>query len=88
MDKNVEIGLLLDFYGNFLTERQREIIGLYYEENLTFTEIAENLEISKQAVSDAIKRSEKILYEIFLPSDRENLILYPSFILLYLFHSS
>ena len=63
MDKNVEIGLLLDFYGNFLTERQREIIGLYYEENLTFTEIAENLEISKQAVSDAIKRSEKILYD-------------------------
>lgn len=64
MDKNVEIGLLLDFYGNFLTERQREIIGLYYEENLSFTEIAENLEITKQAVSDAIKRSEKILYDM------------------------
>lgn len=63
MDKNVEIGLLLDFYGNFLTDRQREIIELYYEENLSFTEIAENLEISKQAVSDAVKRAEKILYD-------------------------
>ena len=63
MDKNVEIGLLLDFYGNFLTDRQREIIELYYEENLSFTEIAENLEISKQAVSHAVKRSEKILYD-------------------------
>ena len=63
MDKNVEIGLLLDFYGKFLTDRQREIIELYYEENLSFTEIAENLEISKQAVSDAVKRAEKILYD-------------------------
>lgn len=63
MDKNVEINLLLDFYGNLLTERQREVMGLYYEDNLSLTEIAEDLSISKQGVSDILKRSEKVLYD-------------------------
>ena len=63
MDKNVEIALLLDFYGNILTERQREIMNLYYEDNLSLSEIAEELNISKQGVSDSLKRSEKVLYD-------------------------
>lgn len=63
MDKNVEIALLLDFYGNMLTARQREIMNLYYEDNLSLSEIAEELSISKQGVSDSIKRSEKVLYD-------------------------
>ena len=63
MDKNVEINLLLDFYGNLLTERQREVMSLYYEDNLSLTEIAEDLSISKQGVSDILKRSEKVLYD-------------------------
>ena len=63
MDKNVEICLLLDFYGNLLTDRQKEIMTLYYEDNLSLTEVACELSISKQGVSDSIKRSEKILYE-------------------------
>lgn len=63
MDKNVEICLLLDFYGNLLTDRQREIMTLYYEDNLSLTEAAEELNISKQGVSDSLKRSEKILYD-------------------------
>lgn len=63
MDKNVEIALLLDFYGNMLTDRQREIMNLYYEDNLSLSEIAEELSISKQGVSDSIKRSEKVLYD-------------------------
>jgi len=63
MDKNVEICLLLDFYGKLLTDRQREIMSLYYEDNLSLTEVAEELNISKQGVSDSLKRSEKILYE-------------------------
>lgn len=63
MDKNVEIALLLDFYGNMLTDRQREIMNLYYEDNLSLSEIAEELNISKQGVSDSIKRSEKVLYD-------------------------
>ncbi len=63
MDKNVEVCLLLDFYGNMLTERQKEIMNLYYEDNLSLTEVAEELNISKQGVSDCIKRSEKVLYD-------------------------
>ena len=63
MDKNVEIALLLDFYGNMLTERQREIMNLYYEDNLSLSEIAEEINISKQGVSDSLKRSEKVLYD-------------------------
>ena len=63
MDKNVEICLLLDFYGKLLTDRQREIMSLYYEDNLSLTEVAEELNISKQGVSDSLKRSEKVLYE-------------------------
>ena len=63
MDKNVEICLLLDFYGKLLTDRQREIMTLYYEDNVSLTEVAEELNISKQGVSDSLKRSEKVLYE-------------------------
>ena len=63
MDKNVEIALLLDFYGNMLTERQREIMNLYYEDNVSLSEIAEELNISKQGVSDSLKHSEKVLYD-------------------------
>lgn len=63
MEKNVEVCLLLDFYGKMLTDRQREIMMLYYEDNLSLTEIAGELGISKQGVSDSIKRSEKVLYE-------------------------
>jgi len=63
LDKNVEICLLLDFYGNLLTDRQKEIMTLYYEDNLSLTEVASELTISKQAVSDSLKRSEKILYD-------------------------
>jgi RNA polymerase sigma factor (sigma-70 family) len=63
LDKNVEIDLLMDFYGNLLTDRQREIMTLYYEDNLSLTEIAEMLGITKQGVSDNIKRAEKALYD-------------------------
>ena len=63
VDKNVEVALLLDFYGNMLTERQREIMILYYEDNLSLSEIAQELGISKQGVSDSLKRSEKALYD-------------------------
>jgi len=64
MDKNIEVGLLMDFYGELLTDRQKDIMDLYYNDNLSLSEIAEGLEISKQGVQDNIKRAEKSLYEV------------------------
>ena len=43
---------LLDVYGELLTERQREILSLYYEEDFSYTEISEELEISREAAMD------------------------------------
>ena len=52
-----EISLYLDFYGDLLTNHQKEILDDYYNEDLSMNEIAENYEISKSAVQDLIKRS-------------------------------
>ena len=50
--------MLFDFYGELLTERQREFFDLYYNEDLSLTEIAENSGISRQGVRDVIVRAE------------------------------
>lgn len=50
-----ELGKLYDFYKELLTDRQREALDLYYNDDLTMIEIAEELGISKQAVSTNIK---------------------------------
>lgn len=63
IEKVVEIGILFENYKNLLTEKQREIISLYYEENYSLGEISENLNVSRQGVYDTLKRSEKILKE-------------------------
>ena len=63
MEMAVYLSLLLDFYGDLLTEKQREFADLYYNENLTLSEIAENGGISRQAVRDALLRAEAILRE-------------------------
>lgn len=52
---------LLDCYGALLTERQRECLDLYYNENLTLGEIAEHFHISRQAVHDAMRHGEEQL---------------------------
>lgn len=57
------INELLDAYDILLTEKQRDIMSLYYKEDFSLAEIAENMDISRSAVSDTIKRSEKILCE-------------------------
>lgn len=65
MTKNFEqITLLLDFYGSMLTERQRNFLEYYYEDDLSLAEIAENEGITRQGVRDAIKRAEGQLFHM------------------------
>ena len=64
MAKNMEIALLLDFYGEMLTEKQKDMIELYYDDDLSLSEIAENAGISRQGVRDSIKRAEGQLLEM------------------------
>ena len=58
MAKDLEISFLLDFYGDMLTEKQREVIEFYYNEDLSLSEIADNEGITRQGVRDSIKRAE------------------------------
>ncbi|MFW6238858.1 MAG: YlxM family DNA-binding protein [Halanaerobiales bacterium] len=61
LEKTIEITLLFDYYGRLLTDKQQEIFNLYYYQDLSLAEIAEKLEISRQAVHDHLQRGEKIL---------------------------
>lgn len=61
--KNLGISYLLDFYGDMLTEKQRDAVELYYNEDLSLAEIAEHSGITRQGVRDSIKRAEAQLFE-------------------------
>ncbi len=61
MDKFTRIGSLYEFYGALLSKRQREATALYYEENCSLAEIAEEFGISRQGVYDALHSAEKAL---------------------------
>ena len=61
-EKNLEIGYLLDFYGDILPERRRDIMDLYYNDDLSLAEIAEQMGITRQAVRDSIKKTEQELF--------------------------
>ncbi|MDI6602248.1 MAG: YlxM family DNA-binding protein [Thermoanaerobacteraceae bacterium] len=61
VDEITEINILYDFYGGLLSKRQADVIELYYEDNLSLGEIAEQLNISRQAVYDTLKRGVKLL---------------------------
>lgn len=63
LDKTVELARLLDAYGELLTERQRECLSLFYEEDFSLAEIAERFAISRQAVHDAIRHGEAQLLD-------------------------
>ena len=61
IEKKLRLVDLFDFYGKMLTDKQFEIMDLYCNCDLSLAEISENLDITRQAVHDAIKRSDKIL---------------------------
>lgn len=61
MDKIYYITLLLDFYGELLTPKQRSVMASYYFDDYSLNEIAEEHSITRQAVQDMIKRTEKLL---------------------------
>ena len=64
MDKKIEVGLMLDFYGQLLNEKQEDIVEMYYNQDLSLSEIAEILGITRQGVHDYLKRSENTLYSM------------------------
>lgn len=61
MSKDLSISMLMDFYGQLLTEKQRITLDLYYNQDYSLSEIAEYADITRQGVRDSIKRGEKQL---------------------------
>lgn len=64
MAKNLAMVVLLDYYGEMLTDKQRELLECYYNADLSLSEIAANEGITRQGVRDAIKRGEAMLCEM------------------------
>ena len=60
-EKNLNLGYLLDFYGELLPERKRSVVDMYYNEDLSLGEIAEQIGISRQGVRDIVKKAEEEL---------------------------
>ncbi len=63
-EKNLNVSYLLDFYGAALTQKQREVMEQYYNDDLSLAEIAANFGITRQGVRDAIKRGECVMQEL------------------------
>ena len=61
--KEIKYGVLLDFYGDLLTEKQRGALDLYYNEDYSLLEIGEHLKISRQGVHECIKKGAEHLEE-------------------------
>ena len=58
MAKDLQITMLFDIYGDMLTQKQRDFITYYYDDDLSLSEIAQNEGITRQGVRDSIKRAE------------------------------
>lgn len=63
IEKIIEVGILFDFYGRLLSSRQYSIIESFYLHDLSLSEIAEELKISRQGVFDTLKRAEANLFK-------------------------
>ena len=78
MPKNLKVAELLDIYGNLLNEKQRTSLEFYYYDDLSLSEIAENIGVSRQGVRDVIKRAESFLFfaeqELKLLEKRESFL--------------
>ncbi|MBS4177150.1 putative DNA-binding protein [Bacillus sp. FJAT-49731] len=74
LEKTTRINYLFDFYQALLTPKQRSYMSLYYLDDFSLGEIAEEYEISRQAVYDNIKRTEAMLEEY-----EEKLLLFQKF---------
>lgn len=64
MDKNIKVSMLLEMYGKLLTDKQVDVIDLYYNQNLSLSEIAEELNITRQGVRKSLVDGEKKLIDI------------------------
>ena len=63
MERKVKVSILCDLYGKLLTDKQFEFLDDYYNNDLSLSEIAENNNITRQAVRDIIKKGENKLFE-------------------------
>ena len=61
LEKSIRVHKLIDFYGDLLTSHQKEILSLYYQMDLSLSEISEQLDISRNGVYDALKKGVNIL---------------------------
>ena len=63
LEKNLQFSVLYDYYGSLLKENQATVIDLYYNQDFSLGEIAEELGISRAGIHDTLKRAEKNLTE-------------------------
>ena len=64
LDKKVEYGVLSSFYGALLTQRQRSMLTLYCDEDLSLAEVAKQLHVTRQCVNDTLQRAFQRLDEL------------------------
>ena len=61
LEKMIEVGQLFEVYKDLLTDKQKEIVSLYYEEDYSLGEISENLNVSRQGVYDTLKDRKSVV---------------------------
>ena len=62
MDKNIRLSMLLEMYGKLLTNKQYDVADLYYNQNLSLSEIADDMQITRQGVRKSLVEAEKNLF--------------------------